>query len=201
MTNTPIKSDIEPWGRGKKLSKAKTFLKSLLESDGNWVKQMIAEDPGVSSKTLDKIHDKYDLFRPYKIENFRANFRSLKKTIDKNAAAVLFDQQAFDKDSMNYPKEVLLKAGYPRWNHPQNCVKKLLENDMEEGGIYSSNADMKPKELHALRPEYQQFPIKVFRDRLFREHRKQTETPFWVHKRNKRMRKKTVQDMETLVAN
>ena len=116
MKTIPIESSnkkkvIEPLSRGKKFSKAKTYLKLLLESDDeNWVKQIIAEDPKVSSKTIDKIHDKYAVFRQYKKENFRANLRSLKKAIDNNAAAVLFDKQAFDKESTNYPKEVLLKA-------------------------------------------------------------------------------------------
>lgn len=185
------KEDIEQWSRGKTFSKAKTYLKLQLEGDDNWVTRIIADDPGVSAKTIDKIQDMHDLFRPYKKQNFRANFRSLKKAIDKNAAAVSFDQNAFNKELTKYQKEPLLKVGYPRWNHPQNTAKKLLENDMKPGGLYN-NPDMKPSELRELRPEYQRFPKKVFQDRLFREHRKQKETPFWVHKRNKKMRKKAI---------
>ena len=198
MDNSNKKEDVEPWSRGKNLSKAKTYLKLQLESPNNWIQQMIARDPAVSSKTIDRIHASHELFRQYKKENFRSNFRSLKKTMDKNAAAVAFDQNAFEKEASKYPSEPMLKAGYPRWNYSQNNAKKLLENDMKPGGVYSNN--MKPLTLRAFRPEYQAFPKKVFGDRLYREHRRKTETSFWVHKRNKKMRKRTIEnDMEALI--
>jgi len=190
---------VEAWSRGQKSSRAKAYLKLQLESDeDNWIKQIIAKDPGISSKTIDQIHDTHDLFQPYKKQNFRSNFRSLKKAIDKNAAAVSFDQAALTKELEKYPKETLLKAGYPRWNHPENQAKKLLENDLKAGGLYEK---AKPLELRKKRPEYEAFPEKIFSDRVFRERRKQIETPFWVDKRNKAMRKKTVDHgLESLTA-
>ena len=198
MNESQIESDIEPWSQGKTFSRAKTYLKLQLKGDDNWITQIIAEDPGVSSKTIDKIHDGHDLFRPYKKHNFWSNFRSLKRAIDKNSAAVSFDQNAFNKESTKYLKEPMLKAGYPWWNHPGNAAKKLLENDMKPGGLY--NADMKPSALRELQPEYQRYPKKVFWDRLFQEQRKQIEVPFWVHKQNKKMLKKeTNQEIQALV--
>lgn len=183
------KDEVPPWSVGKKMSVAKTWLKEQLEADDdNIIQQMIALDPGLSHRTIDKIHDRFSLFQQYDKLKFRTNFRNLKKTIDKQASAVMFDKEAFEKDSTKYPRERVLKAGYPRWDHPQNKAKKLLEEDLKSSGIYNTE-NMKPLDLHVLRPEYQEFPPTIFRNRLYREIRTQKETPFWVYKRNKRMRK------------
>ena len=182
---------IEPWSRGKVQSKAKTYLKLQLQQKGenNWNKEIISEE-GVTSKSIDKIHDRHELFRPYKKENFQSNFRSLKKAVDKNAAAVSFDQEAFDKESQKYKNELTLKKGYPKWDHPQNNAKKLLANDLK----LNSNSNITPSDLQASRPEYGVYPKNVFRDRFYREQRKQVEHPFWVYRRNKQMRNKTAED-------
>ena len=70
MNESQIELDIEPWSQGKTFSRAKTYLKLQLKGDDNWITRIIAEDPGVSSKTINKIHVGHDLFRPYKKHNF-----------------------------------------------------------------------------------------------------------------------------------
>ena len=40
------------------------------------------------------------------------------------------------------------------------------------------------------------FPLRIFRDRLYAEVRKQTGEAFWVYRRNKKMRKKRVEEEE-----
>ena len=196
MNNEPHgerKTKVEPWASGKKVSRAKTYLKLQLENENSWVRRIIDSDPMMSSKTIDQIHGCHHLFRQYDVVKFRSNFKSLKKSIDKTASAVRFDQNAFEKELSKYQKEPHLKTGYPRWNHTNNEAKKLLEDDIK-------SQNRKPKELYKLRPEYQRFPEAVFRNRYYRERRKQTEQPFWVLKRNNRMRKKTTEnEMEALI--
>ena len=90
---TPVQTvEPEPWGKGKTLSKAKKYLKVNLEgTNNNWIKDLLTEDPRMSLKTIDKIHDSHDLFRPYKKDLFQASFRRMKNAIDKDDLAVAFD--------------------------------------------------------------------------------------------------------------
>jgi hypothetical protein len=85
----------------------------------------------------------------------------------------------------------MLKTGYPRWNHPDNHAKNLLEEDTKKGGIYKKE-NMKPKDLKVTRPEYHSFPEKIFRNRLYKAKSAHTEKPYWQNERNKSMRKKKV---------
>ena len=64
---------------------------------------------------------------------------------------------------------------------------------LKSGGVYNTE-NMKPLDLHLFRPEYQEFPPTIFQNRLYREIRTQKETPFWVYKRNKRMRKQAINE-------
>ena len=74
MNESQIESDIEPWSWGKTFSRAKTYLKLQLEGDDNWITRIIAEDKGISSKTINKIHDGHNLFRPYKKQKLLIKF-------------------------------------------------------------------------------------------------------------------------------
>jgi hypothetical protein len=179
-----------------KNSVAKSYLQDKLEStESNWIQELVeadaSGDPKLHFSTINAIHSRHELFRPYAQEKFRNNFRALKKKIDKTSAAVAFDQKAFEMEAMKYPKNISLNAGYPRWDHPNNSAKKHLENDLKDGGIYK-NGTMKPSDLRNLRPEYNEFPPDVFRSRIYRELRREKEGTFWQHKRNKKMRKKAV---------
>ena len=91
----------------------------------------------------------------------------------------------------------ILKTGYPRWNHPENRAKQLLEEDTKPGGIYY-NENLKPRDLKVTRPEYQAFPDKNFRDRLYKAKSAHIEKPYWQNERNKSMRKKKVAEENLL---
>eukprot|EP00531_Pseudo-nitzschia_arenysensis_P008103 CAMPEP_0116139894 /NCGR_PEP_ID=MMETSP0329-20121206/13551_1 /TAXON_ID=697910 /ORGANISM="Pseudo-nitzschia arenysensis, Strain B593" /LENGTH=235 /DNA_ID=CAMNT_0003634959 /DNA_START=251 /DNA_END=961 /DNA_ORIENTATION=+ len=185
----------EQWSRGKVPSKAKTYLKKHLEGDDNWIASIIARE-GVTLASIDKIHDSHSLFRPYEKKNFRTNFRNLKASIDKRKAGVAFDQEAFEKESQKYKNNAMLEKGYPRWNHPENNAKRLLEEDIKD----ASNSMKSPGDLRESRPEYEAYPKDVFRNQYYREKRKVKETSFWQHRRNKQMRKKKVEeDVQALI--
>ena len=177
------------------------MLDKLLRDKYSWVHQLIGYNPTWATnsrsqgRTIEKIRSQNKLFEKYPLQNFKTNFKTLKKSLDREFANVKFDQNAFDGEKLKYPKERILKVGYPRWNHPDNKAKKLLEEDTKEGGIYNDST-MKPMDLRAMRPEYQQFPKKIFRNRLYRVGRSHKEEPYWIHKRNRKMNKQKVTDKD-----
>ena len=193
------KEKIEEWRK----SKAKAVLDKLLRDKNSWVHQMIDSNPTWASngrsqgQTIKEIHDHHNLLEKYPLPNFKTNFKNLKNSIDREFDNVKFDQDAFNREKLKYPKEQKLKIGYPRWNHPDNKAKQFLEDDTKEGGIYDDPA-IKPRHLRAMRPEYQQFPKEIFRNRLYRVGRSHKEEPYWIHKRNKNMNKQklTEEDLE-----
>ena len=83
--------------------------------------------------------------------------------------------------------------GYPFWDsHPANL---LLKEDVEIGLV----SRVKPAELRALRKEYKEFPLKVFRSHIYQEQRERREKDYWVVKRNKnaqRIRDREVKKMK-----
>jgi len=185
---------LERWEK----STAKQVLSTLLRDKTSWANKIIDSDPsfGVhrsrsTSKTIETIHVRNILFKLYPIKNFTTNLRSLKNAIDTENINVEFDQKAFDREIVKYPMQRMLKAGYPRWNHPDNHAKKLLEEDTKKGGIYETE-NLNPKDLKVSRPEYRDFPDKIFRNRLYKAKSAHIEKPYWQNERNKSMRKKKV---------
>ena len=179
-------------------STAKQVLSTLLRDKTSWANKIIDSDPsfGVlrsrsTNKTIGTIHVRNILFTRYPLKNFITNLRSLKNAIDTEYINVDFDQEAYDKEIMKFPMQQILKVGYPRWNHPDNHAKKLLEEDTKKDGIYEKE-NMKPKDLKVTRPEYHNFPDEIFRNRLYKAKSAHKEKPYWQNERNKSMRKKKV---------
>ena len=179
-------------------STAKQVLSTLLRDTTSWANTIINADPnfGVlrsrsTNKTIGTIHGRNVLFTRYPLKNFVTNLRSLKNAIDTEFINVDFDQEAYDKEIIKYPMQRMLKVGYPRWNHPDNHAKKLLEEDTKKGGLYEKE-NLKPKDLKVTRPEYREFPDDVFRSRVYKALSGHREKPYWQNERNKSMRKKKV---------
>jgi hypothetical protein len=179
-------------------STAKQVLSTLLRDKTSWANKIINSDPsfGVlrsrsTNKTIGTIHVRNKLFTRYPLKNFITNLRSLKNAIDTEYINVDFDQEAYDKEIVKYPMQQMLKVGYPRWNHPDNHAKKLLEEDTKKDGLYEKE-NLKPKDLKVTRPEYHNFPDEIFRNRLYKAKSAHKEKPYWQNERNKSMRKKKV---------
>ena len=179
-------------------STAKQVLSTLLRDTTSWANTIINSDPnfGVlrsrsTNKTIGTIHGRNVLFTRYPLKNFVTNLRSLKNAIDTEFINVDFDQEAYDKEIIKYPMQRMLKVGYPRWNHPDNHAKKLLEEDTKKDGLYEKE-NLKPKDLKVTRPEYREFPDDVFRSRVYKALSGHREKPYWQNERNKSMRKKKV---------
>ena len=86
--------------------------------------------------------------------------------IQKAEARAAEDQIAFDIFVKNHPKATICAKG----NYPEqegHAAQAKLRIDMDQGKHFT----MEPHELHESRPEYLEFPLKVFREHIYQEQR------------------------------
>lgn len=129
--------------------------------------------------------DVYNLhveFQDYKYENFRTNLNNLRKAVRSRKKISLFEEDALLKDREKAQVGGQTMRGYPFW--PTSDANQLLKQDIKEG----RHLHMKPKILYIYRPEYQVFPLSVFRDHVHQELRSQRERPYWMHKKQQKKR-------------
>lgn len=138
---------------------------------------------------INDIHASDRRFNVYPLDNFRTNFRNLKKKIDATNERVEFDNRAVSAHKINYPRPTTTHVGYPHWNgHP---AKKHLEDDVRDG-----TADkMRPQALRDTRQSYKEFPVTVFCQRVHSEKQKQRGAAFWVEKRNRKGMKQRLEEV------
>ena len=116
-----------------------------------------------------------ELYAQYK-KNFATNLRNLQKSLkslqdraDEDQAAVLHDLEAFPRSTVN-------ARGHRRFDgsEAQRLLKHTFDNGEDEGLL--------PKEIWLTRLEYQEFPLKVFRDHVSQERRRRYAKSFWLNK-------------------
>jgi hypothetical protein len=108
-------------------------------------------------------------YKPYKLENFRSNLRSLQKKIQR-------DYGRRDRDCMDYGHDKIISIGFRQqvtaanggievvpW-HRSNA-HPLLKEDITDG----LHKVLMPSELWETREEYKQFSLKVFRNHIYQE--------------------------------
>jgi len=71
------------------------------------------------------------------------------------------------------------RGSYPRWDGSK--AQRLLKLDIDSG----EHKKMKPEKLHATRTEYQDFPLKVFRDHINQETKSRREKAYWLNRPQK----------------
>jgi hypothetical protein len=157
-----------PWRH----SKAKEVLQALLQSD---------LDGSIHAMDADDVYKLSPLFAPYKIGNFKTNLENLKSSIAGNAEAVRSDHQALrhDQHKLSSTFSTLTSRGYPRWE--TSAAKNMLARDIKEKKHQVANAT--PNDLWKSRPEYQQFPLEVFRQHIYQEEYSQSGRSYWMHKK------------------
>lgn len=148
-----------------KESKGKQILRNDIIS-GVVTDDMPAEDVYAMSEEYQKYAYKY----------FRVYLRYLRSSIHRQMDAVKKSTDAFEgflyrakaaKEAQN--EEALPDScppqnrSYPKWD--ESDAKLLLQEDIKEG----RDESLWPKDLWLSRPEYQLFPLKVFRDHLYGE--------------------------------
>jgi hypothetical protein len=180
-----VESKPEPWRR----SEAKEYATKELMREDSWINVEVnfGEVHGIPrSITAEEIRREEPLFRQYDSKLFNSNFMRLVGTVREDQGRGQWDQDALNKENLKYPINAILIQGYPRWNI--SSAKKLLEEDIKA----QKHADVLPRDLRVTRQEYIDFPLPIFRHRLYAEVRKQAGDAFWVHKRNKSMMKQKV---------
>jgi hypothetical protein len=133
-------------------------------------------------KTPKEVYEMHAEYKQYELKNFGPNFNRLKKTLqglqdraDEDEVAFLHDE-ALNLRANNKP--------YPRWGG--TVAEGLLKIDIDTG----KHETMKPRELHATRPEYSLYPLKVFRDHVQQERRARCERNYWLARHREVMEKK-----------
>jgi len=97
--------------------------------------------------------------------------------IEKQQAKADFDSKALASDRHVHPPPAITSRGYPRWCGSE--AERLLKADIDDGNL----TGIKPKDLHQSRPEYQAFPLKVFRDHIAQETRSRLGRSYWQNRK------------------
>ena len=163
-----------------KTSKAKAFLIKLLmdtTSDIHW-------------KTPEEVWKSSEWFQQYPKHRFIDNMKNIKKALEDKGRVIEEDIKLISEELAALNFSNVTKRGHPHWH--THSAKKLLAEDLLKG----RNVNMKPKEFHATRQEFEEFPLRVFRGHIYQEQRKQREMPLKIAKRNKLAQKKYEQEVE-----
>ena len=165
-----------------KKSLAKSLLSSLINNKKSKIHHMTAEE----------IWDSDPIFQQYPFDKFEEYLTTLQKAAANEEEIALINDDEFWTEMIAYPRDIVTDRGVPYWDsHP---ASSLLAEDVRDG-----TADMiKPKELHQMRIQYTEFPLKVFRQHIYQERRRLREEPGWVEKRNKLAQKMHENEMNAL---
>jgi hypothetical protein len=156
-----------PW----RTSSAKTKLLQLLKDPNSYVH---FADP------MD-VHTMDDDFKKYNFDRFKVNFKNLKALVDSEREASSFDETAYKRELVTFPRNPTTDRGYLRWDGHK--AQKQLESDVKTNCLDGKD----PKEIHAMADrDYSAFPLSIFRKHLYQEQRKQREAVAWQHRRNKK---------------
>jgi hypothetical protein len=126
----------------------------------------------------------------YPKHRFIDNMKNIKKALEDKGRVIEEDIKLISEELAALNFSNVTKRGHPHWH--THSAKKLLAEDLLQG----RNVNMKPKEFHATRQEFEEFPLRVFRGHIYQEQRKQREMPLKIAKRNKLAQKKYEQEVE-----
>ena len=124
------------------------------------------------------------IFQQYEFEKFKDYLKNMANRTDARKKQIHDEYLAFLSDMRKLPASGMTSRGYPFWD--THDASELLEEDEESGKA----KELKPKQLWKSRPEYQDFPLDVFRKHIYQLRYKRLATPFWQYKRNKNARMK-----------
>ena len=105
---------------------------------------------------------------------FTSRLYGLRKQLKEKYARTEIDEKALENDRKIFPVPLLDPRGYPEWRKSQAYAALKLDMDLKK------HKEMKPAALWVSRPEYQDFPLEVFRNHIYKE----------AHKRKLKKKKK-----------
>jgi len=130
------------------------------------LENMMAED----------VHKLRDEYAKCKLANFKTNLKNLREALNREERNANEDATNILHDRSKHPIVGNPKFSYPRWDG--SAASRLLKHDVDNGIINQKT----PKELQLFRPEYQLFPLEVFRKHIHQEKQKRLGRAYWMHK-------------------
>ena len=155
-------------------SEEKMFLRQALFDEHSRIHKM---------DTVLEVYNSRSEFQRFDYISFERNFKALRDQVKKELCIADRDNELFEKIKHMYKRQPLTKYGYPFWDTHE--ATKLLEEDLRQG----HHVGLSPCEMHEMRKEYQEFPLEIFRNQLYREKRRQKEGVYWQMKRNRTAKK------------
>lgn len=139
---------------------AKSKARQLLYQD--LVDNVVPREPDASMPTKEIFTSRPEYAATgYKL--FSSRLSTLRKIVRKDLNRAEDDQAAFDNFRANNTIHTHTARGYPEWDGSE--AQAQLKLDINAG----LHEELEPSELWALRPEFDDFPLKVFRDHIYQE--------------------------------
>ena len=98
---------------------------------------------------------------------FGGRLRSAREQVRERNERSSVEAAALEQDRKIHPKPAVNHRGEPRWEG--SAAEMLLKQDVKEG----KHETMQPRELHASRVDYADWPLDVFRNHIYQEVRLQ----------------------------
>jgi hypothetical protein len=155
----------EPW----KTSKAKKILSSL-----------ILDGTVTAESDTDVVYNSQEEFQQYNIRSFKTNLRNLIAGLKLKEERAFFDNAAIEHHLLHFPRPQLTNRNYPFWD--TSSAMTLLAEDINEG----LHQQMTPSQLRNTQPEYQEFPLDVFRRHIHQEKRRRIQSNFALFKKEQK---------------
>jgi hypothetical protein len=115
---------------------------------------------------------------------FRDRLNDLRKAYKKKKTNVMWDAEAIQHDRLLHPRKACNHRGEPVFSI--SVALELLAKDVKE----KKHKRMKPKVLRQTRPEYQIFTLKVFRQRIYQQQRREKFDFYLEEKRVKKQKER-----------
>lgn len=131
------------------------------------------------SMDVESIYADQQEYRQYVWNNFKTNCNNLRASIAAEIGRANEDAANLAADmSLHPPNATVGEDGsiYRRW--AGSDAERLLKDDVDHGRHLS----LTPSQLRNSRLEYQEWPLKVFRDHITQEVRSRKTQAYWLHR-------------------
>lgn len=130
-----------------------------------------------------QVHQMNAEFLRWPKTSFASNLRNLRAAVKRDQGRADMAKEAFEHD-----RRVMIPPAtrkYPKWGGSE--AEALLKSDIANKVIDG----MKPKDIHEMRQEYQEWPLNVFRDFLTSTKRRRHASSYWLVRNKKKKNNKS----------
>ena len=177
----PFKREqVEPWyTSAKNVSPAYSLLFALYMHPKH--------SETIRSMSAEEIWESHPKFQLYQLDQFKGYNKNMKTLTAKRLALISDEEESFKRDMLKITRRGVTSRGIPFW-HTHAAAELLKQHVVEE--MDNTRNKAKPLQLWRSRPEYQEFPLRIFRKHIYQERTKQIAAPYWQYRRNKNAREK-----------